>query len=93
MSINNLIRRTVLFLTLGSVMFLFSCNEDEDPAVPVASFTFSVDSETGGIVTFSNTSQNATEYVWEFGDGTTSTQEAPVKTYTEDGTYTVVLTA
>jgi outer membrane protein OmpA-like peptidoglycan-associated protein/opacity protein-like surface antigen len=31
------------------------------------------------------------EYRWDFGDGTTSTQESPAHTYMEPGTYTVTL--
>lgn len=31
-------------------------------------------------------------YHWDFGDGTTSTQANPTKTYSENGTYTVTLT-
>ena len=95
MNINYLIRRAALFLAIGSVMFLLSCTEDEDPVdPPVASFTFTVDTATGGIVTFDNTSTGVgNTYSWDFGDGTSSTQDEPEKTYTADGTYTVMLTA
>ncbi|WP_235854343.1 ThuA domain-containing protein [Nonomuraea aridisoli] len=34
----------------------------------------------------------ALTYAWDFGDDTTSTDADPVKTYTEDGTYTATLT-
>ena len=44
-------------------------------------------------VTFNNLSQNASSYLWDFGDGTTSTDSTPVHTYTTAGTYTVSLTA
>ncbi|MFH2096358.1 MAG: C25 family cysteine peptidase [Bacteroidota bacterium] len=44
-------------------------------------------------VTFTNNSTNATSYLWDFGDGNTSTDENPVHTYTANGTYTVTLTA
>jgi PKD repeat protein len=33
-----------------------------------------------------------TSWLWDFGDGTTSTGHAPVHTYTHDGTYHVCLT-
>ncbi len=59
----------------------------------VANFTFEADSETAGKVTFKNTSENATSYAWDFGDGNKSTDENPVHTYAKDGTYTVKLTA
>ncbi len=59
----------------------------------VANFTFEADSETAGKVTFKNTSENATSYAWDFGDGNKSTDENPTHTYAKDGTYTVKLTA
>lgn len=57
---------------------------------PVAYFTFDVFDLTG---TFINTSQNATSYLWNFGDGNTSTEEHPTHTYRDEGTYKVLLTA
>ena len=33
-----------------------------------------------------------TSYLWNFGDGTTSTDQNPAKAYEQDGTYTVTLT-
>lgn len=42
-------------------------------------------------VSFVNTSYNGTSYVWDFGDGTTSTDVNPTHTYTATGTYTVSL--
>lgn len=46
------------------------------------------------IVNFVNTSTpEFTDFLWNFGDGNTSTDENPQNTYTDEGTYTVVLTA
>lgn len=45
------------------------------------------------LVNFSNNSQNTTTYVWDFGDGTTSTDFAPTHTYLENGTYIIILTS
>lgn len=42
---------------------------------------------------FSNTSSGATGYLWNFGDGTTSTATNPSHTYTSMGVYTVTLIA
>lgn len=44
-------------------------------------------------VSFTNLSQNANTYSWNFGDGSTSTEENPVHQYTSEGTFTVQLTA
>src|SRR5690606_29037833 len=38
-------------------------------------------------------SNGATSYVWDFGDGNTSTDADPAYSYTNAGTYTVTLTA
>lgn len=57
---------------------------------PAAGFTSSAN---GATVTFTNTTQNGVSYNWAFGDGQTSTQQNPVHTYANDGTYTVTLTA
>lgn len=41
--------------------------------------------------TFVNTSLSGTGYIWNFGDGTSSTQVSPSHTYTTAGYYTVTL--
>ena len=43
--------------------------------------------------TFTNTSFNASSFMWDFGDGNTSTEKSPTHTYASTGTYNVVLTA
>jgi PKD repeat protein len=60
-----------------------------DP-LPTPLFSFGI---SGGTVTFTNLSADATSYSWNFGDGGNSTAAAPVYTYTANGTYTVVLSA
>jgi PKD repeat protein len=55
---------------------------------PVAAFTYVADAMT---VTFTNTSQQAESYYWNFGDGTTSVEASPVHTYTLAGYYTIGL--
>ena len=42
-------------------------------------------------VAFTNKSFNGISYLWDFGDGTTSTDANPVHIYTEAGNYTVTL--
>lgn len=57
---------------------------------PLAGFTFVSDNLT---TTFTNTTTNATSYLWDFGDGQTSTQVNPVHVYAANGNYTVSLVA
>ncbi|MEO1410224.1 MAG: PKD domain-containing protein, partial [Bacteroidota bacterium] len=44
-------------------------------------------------VVFLNTSVDATDYLWDFGDGSSSFAASPTHTYSEDGVYTVTLIA
>jgi len=44
-------------------------------------------------ITFTNTSQNASSFIWDFGDGTTSIDSSPTHTYNQAGVYTIKLTA
>ncbi len=57
---------------------------------PTANFTVAKDLLTA---TFTNTSTNAISYLWDFGDGMTSTLASPVHTYATPGNYTVTLSA
>lgn len=41
---------------------------------------------------FTNLSVGATQYLWDFGDGTSDTTKNPVHVYDKDGTYNVCLT-
>ncbi|RYF79782.1 MAG: PKD domain-containing protein, partial [Chitinophagaceae bacterium] len=44
-------------------------------------------------VNFTNTSTGAVSYLWNFGDGNTSTQQSPSHTFSNYGNYTVTLIA
>ncbi len=56
----------------------------------VLSFTSEVSCQ-GGEVTFTNQSTVTFGYLWDFGDGTTSTEENPVHVYDGTGPFTVTL--
>ncbi len=78
-----------LFLSIG-------CNKDDEeptPEAPIASFQFEVSQDNFLEVSFTNFSQNATSYAWDFGDGKTSTDKDPTHVYDAAGVYTVALTA
>ncbi len=95
---------TKIVFPLLLVLFTVGCGDDDDTGgttppgpgtdAPIASFQFAVDAENFLTVNFSNFSQNASTFAWDFGDGTgTSTEEDPSYTYAAGGTYTVTLTA
>jgi len=91
-----------LFLLFGvvSLVALSSCKKEDDDddgdtntTKPVASFQFEVSGTNFLEVIFTNYSQNATSYSWDFGDGNTSTDKDPVHEYAATGTFNVKLTA
>jgi len=57
---------------------------------PVADFSYVL---SGGSIELTNNSTNATDFLWDFGDGSTSTEPSPIYAYSEVGQYTVTLTA
>jgi uncharacterized repeat protein (TIGR01451 family) len=62
--------------------------------MPQASFV--ANPQTGPVplnVNFTNQSLHANAYLWDFGDGTISSEESPNHLYTAAGQYTVTLTA
>ena len=54
----------------------------------VSEFGFS---DSNCTVSFTNVSQNAAAYLWDFGDGNQSSLENPTHTYSGSGTYNVTL--
>ena len=63
------------------------------PSVPVANFSASPTTILEGeTVDFTDASQYAASWSWNFGDGQTSTEQNPSHVYTAAGTYTVSLT-
>lgn len=57
---------------------------------PIANFV--VEELGSGQFSLTNTSENATSYLWNFGDGTTSTETNPSHTYTSTGAFNIELT-
>lgn len=93
----NLIKNTLAFALIACLVIVNACKKDDDPAPagdnPISSFQLEVSADNFLEVTFSNFSQNATSYDWDFGDGNTSSEKDPVHTYAAAGDYTVELTA
>ena len=77
-------------LLLGIIFFLSSCGGD----MPVADFSWSpAIPAPGKDVTFTNLSENAKKYEWDFGDSETDDQPNPLHAYKRPGNYTGVLIA
>ena len=82
-----------LFLIVLSAICIFtlSCKKTKNP---VANFSFDGTSKRAPqTVQFTNTSTDATEYAWDFGDGGSSTEQSPKHQYKNGGSFTVSLTA
>ena len=61
---------------------------------PVPAFIANTTSSCTGTISFTDQSSNTpNQWLWKFGDGTTSTLQNPTHTYTANGTYTVKLRA
>jgi len=62
--------------------------------LPTAEFTMNPNPACGTPATIQFIDQSITpdSWLWDFGDGHTSTQQNPTHTYTNDGVYTVLLT-
>lgn len=84
---NNKTKRGLMLLALACVAFC-SCS------APKAAFTINEYSKSApSTVSFTNVSQKATEYMWDFGDGKTSGENQPSHRYSLSGKYTISLTA
>ncbi len=81
---------------VGGMLLLLSCGKKNGTDSTAADANFVVSGYEKAAptpVTFINTSKNATSYLWNFGDGTTSTESNPVHSYSLDGTYLLTLKA
>ena len=80
--------KTITLIATNSIGTDEATFEIEVIEPPVTSFTFVNDN---GELTFTNTSTNANSYLWDFGDGNTSTEANPTHVYTQSGTYEITL--
>ncbi len=89
---------SLMMVAVLSMCVISACKKDDDDddggdGAPVASFQYEVSASDYLTVSFTNYSTGATGYSWDFGDGNSSTEENPTHTYSEAGTYDIVLTA
>ncbi len=85
--------------TITLVVFSGQCTDtvtqqvEVTPPVPTASFIGAGEGCAPLTVSFTNTSLLGLTYQWSFGDGGTSTADAPTYTWNQPGVYAVSLTA
>ena len=85
--------KTFILIFFAALALSSSCNKGDNTSnKPSAKFSISgYELPTPCTITFINTSSNATSYLWNFGDGATSTQFNPTHTYTFNGSYLLKL--
>ncbi|CAL66129.1 PKD domain-containing protein [Christiangramia forsetii] len=104
---NTIINKTLipgyykLLFVIFSMGALVSCDYEyelpetgsiADKTPPSANFSASQSDTDFLTFNFANLSNSATDYMWDFGDGNTSTELDPSNTFPDEGTYTVSLT-
>lgn len=85
--------KVIKFLILTITLVSLSCEDNESGIDSVgleARFVSEIETNT---VVFTNISNDATTYLWDFGDQTTSQETNPTHVYEAIGNYTVTLTA
>ena len=81
-----------IILAFLSLAFVACSKDDVVPPQSAAEFTASATSvRVNEEIQFTNNSQNATAYLWSFGDGTTSREVSPRKSYQSSDVFLVSL--
>jgi len=77
------------------LLAFFACKKNELEPKPKACFSFSPDNglKTGDTLKFSNCSENATSYFWDFGDSTSSLEKIPTHIFEKSGNFKIILSA
>ncbi len=87
--ITAVMKRILISTAAAAMIMLSSCDTQPEAYF----FTDKIKAEIGEDVLFFNGSYNATDYEWDFGDGTWSDAYEPVHSYNASGIFTVVLSA
>jgi PKD repeat protein len=82
-------KKILCLLLIFATLFIVSCQKQPKASFDVAGSNF----KTGESVNFTNTSEDAASYEWDFGDGAKSTDKSPSHSYATQGSYLVTLTA
>jgi PKD repeat protein len=76
-------------LLIFATLFIVSCQKQPKASFDVGGSNF----KTGESINFTNTSEDAASFEWNFGDGTKSTDKNPSHSFATQGSYLVTLTA
>ncbi len=82
-------KRILISTAAAALIMLSSCEIQPDANF----FSDKIRAEIGEEVFFFNGSYNATDYEWDFGDGTWSDAYEPVHPFNASGVFTVILSA
>ena len=90
--------KKILFLFAGAVIFVTACTKTQTiTSTPKASFSTNIiqgsDISENDIIQLTNTSSEDCTYLWDFGNGLTSTQKNPTVAYKIHGNYMIQLTS
>ncbi len=81
-------------MVLPAVLAITGCKKKDQPVRPTAAFQVNTTNPAvNETVTFTNMSENATYYQWDFGDGNISVDENPTHSYDVPGIFQVILKA
>lgn len=80
-------KTVLIIISLG--LFLVSCKKEPEACIQLDESVYYVDQ----IISFSNCSENAQNFYWDFGNGNTSSELSPNCSYINEGIYTVTLKA
>src|SRR5690606_27530966 len=82
---------TVILIASNESKLDQASREIEVMGLPTADFSFEATNnfEAPTTVSFTNSSVNATSYLWDFGDGENSSNINPTHSYSTEGAYTV----
>jgi hypothetical protein len=87
--ITGIMKRNVILTAAAALIMLSSCELQPEAYF----FSDKIRAEIGEEVIFFNGSSNATDYEWDFGDGTWSDVYEPIHSFNASGVFTVVLNA
>ena len=88
--------KNYIYLVLATILLTVSCT-DENPSTADSKACFDFEPTAyvgiGDEITFTNCSEDANNYLWDFGDGNISTNENPSHSYENEGYFTISLIA